>query len=314
MSGKAPEVSVVIPCHNAEAFVGEAVGSALGQVGVRHEVIVVDDGSTDASAEILASFGGRITLIRQENRGRSAARNRGLEVARGEFVAFLDADDWWDPEFLRTMVAALRETGCGLAYCGWKNEGLEGPRGEPFVPPDYEGAGKVLALLENARWPVHAAVVRTDLARLAGGFPEDLERSEDFGFWLEVATRTRLARVPRVLAFYRHHRQDHLSTAEAGWALAHLEAQKRFLKRHPGLRDRLGRAGVRRVLYGELRRRAYVAYWGRDLRSARRLFRRLLAAGYLRRGDLRRMLPALLPEPVHRWMVGMADRHREVLA
>ncbi len=314
MSGKAPEVSVVIPCYNAEAFVAEAVGSALGQVGVRHEVIVVDDGSTDASAEILAGFGDRITLIRQENRGEGGARNRGLKEAQGRFVAFLDADDWWSPTFLREMLHALMDSGAGLAYCGWQNVGISGPRAEPFVPPEYEGDNKLFALLENTRWPVHAALVDLALAREIGGFATDLRYCADFLFWLEVGVRTRIVRVPKVLAYYRHHRPDHLSTARADWALAHLEVQKRFLRRHPELRDRLGRAGVRRALYGELRRRAYVAYWGRDLRSARRLFRRLLAAGYLRRGDLRRMLPSLLPETMHQWMVGMADRSRTVSA
>ncbi|HFB98036.1 MAG TPA: hypothetical protein ENJ62_02755 [Bryobacterales bacterium] len=217
-------------------------------------------------------------------------------------------------DFLRVMVVALRETGYGLAYCGWKNEGLAGPRGEPFVPPEYEGPHKMALLLENARWPIHAAVARTDLVRAAGGFEQDLDLGEDFLLWLEVCARTRIVRVPRVLAHYRHHRDGHLASASAPWALSHLEAQRRFLRRHPEIRDRLGRRAVRRIVYGELRRRAYVAYWGRDLCSARRLFRRLLAAGYLRRGDLRRMLPALLPEPVHQWMVGMADRRGAVSA
>ena len=295
MSGSAPEISVVIPCYNAERFVGEAMESALGQRGVRHEVIVVDDGSTDGSPAVLEGFRRHIVLIRQENRGRSAARNRGLEAARGELVAFLDADDWWDRDFLRTMVAALRETGCGLAYCGWRNDGLAGPRAEPFVPPEYEGPHKMALLLENARWPIHAAVARTELVRAAGGFEEDLDLGEDFLLWLEVSARTRIVRVPKVLAHYRHHRDGHLATASAPWALAHLEAQRRFLGRHPEVRRRFGRRTVRRIVYGELRRRAYEAYWRRDITSARVLFRRLLRAAYVRRGDLPRLALALAP-------------------
>ncbi|HHQ41904.1 MAG TPA: glycosyltransferase family 2 protein, partial [Chromatiales bacterium] len=100
MSGSPPEISVVIPCYNAERFVGEAVESALGQRGVRHEVIVVDDGSTDGSSAVLERFRRHIVLIRQENRGEGGARNRGIAAARGRYLAFLDADDWWDPSFL----------------------------------------------------------------------------------------------------------------------------------------------------------------------------------------------------------------------
>ncbi len=296
MSGRSPEISVVIPCYNAERFVGEAVESALGQRGVRHEVIVVDDGSTDGSPAVLEGFRRHIVLIRQENRGEGGARNRGITAARGRYLAFLDADDWWDPSFLEQMHAAIRKCpGAGLAYCGWRNVGLEGPRGEPFVPPDYEGPDKLRLLLENTRWPVHAAMVERRLALEAGGFATDLRYCADFLFWLEIASRTRLAWVPAVLAYYRHHRPLHLATASAPWALAHLEAQRRFLRRHPEVRRRLGRRTVRRIVYGELRRRAYESYWRRDLASARVLFRRLLRAGYVRRGDLPRLALALAP-------------------
>ena len=92
-----PSISVVIPCCNAAAFLRATIASILGQTQSVLEVIVVDDGSTDDSASIAESFGPPVRVIRQPNQGESAARNRGIEAAVGEWVAFLDADDLWLP-------------------------------------------------------------------------------------------------------------------------------------------------------------------------------------------------------------------------
>jgi glycosyltransferase involved in cell wall biosynthesis len=101
------KISVVIPCYNAAAYVGEAVRSVLMQTLPPHEVIVIDDGSTDASATVLAEFGSSVTLMRQANQGVAAAVNHGVSRARGEAIAFLDADDLWMPDKLERQVAVL---------------------------------------------------------------------------------------------------------------------------------------------------------------------------------------------------------------
>jgi glycosyltransferase involved in cell wall biosynthesis len=101
------KISVVIPCYNAAAYVGEAVRSVLTQTLPPHEVIVIDDGSTDASATVLAEFGSSVTLMRQANQGVAAAVNHGVSRARGEAIAFLDADDLWMPDKLERQVAVL---------------------------------------------------------------------------------------------------------------------------------------------------------------------------------------------------------------
>lgn len=102
-----PVVSVVIPAYNAARFLPEAIDSALGQTFPDTEILVIDDGSTDATPELLRTYAGRVHCLRQENRGVYAARNRGVEVARGKYIAFLDADDQWLPDKLEKQVEIL---------------------------------------------------------------------------------------------------------------------------------------------------------------------------------------------------------------
>lgn len=102
-------VSVVVPLYNGRRYIAAAIDSILGQTRPPDEVIVVDDGSTDGGADIVAGYGDRVRLLRQENGGAPSALNAGLRVARGELVAFLDHDDLWMPEKLALQCAALRE-------------------------------------------------------------------------------------------------------------------------------------------------------------------------------------------------------------
>ena len=109
MSPDAPLVSCIIPVFNGARFLGEAVDSILAQTYRPCEVIVVDDGSTDATGDVIAGYGERVVAVRQPNRGEAAARNAGVRAARGALVAFLDADDLWGPEKLTRQAAKLGE-------------------------------------------------------------------------------------------------------------------------------------------------------------------------------------------------------------
>src|SRR6185503_2024667 len=102
------DVSAVIPAYQAAAFLADAVESVLAQTEPVGEIVVVDDGSTDGTAAVAASFGDRVRYVRQENQGVAAARNRGVAEARGRLVAFLDADDTWEPEKTARQLAHLR--------------------------------------------------------------------------------------------------------------------------------------------------------------------------------------------------------------
>jgi len=296
-------------CYNSQATVSDSVRSVLGQTFADWELIIVDDGSSDRSVAILQSFDDRrIQVYHQKNAGCSAARNRGLKHAAGEYVAFLDSDDTWHSEFLVHMHEALtRHPDAVLAYCGWQNLGLPGGRGEPFVPPEYDSVDRVELLLGGCRWPIHGVLVRRSVVDKTGGFDETLTSSVDYDLWFRVALHGRLIRVPEVLAFYHHHAGEQITKNKLRSALNHHRAQLKFLRQNPGERARLGSARVRKLLYGELLRRAYASYWDRDLDCARALFRRVMRAGYGQPRDWLYMLPALLPINVHSWLLQHRD-------
>lgn len=307
-----PAVSVIMPCYNAAAHVRASVASALGQSESDIELIVVDDGSTDRSAEILAHIPDtRLRVIRQENRGVCAARNRGLEAARGEFVAFLDADDTWEADCLEKLRAALVATpDAALAYCGWRNLGLPGGRGKPFVPPDYEGRDKIADLFRNCRWPIHACLARRAAVIDAGGFDERYVTSEDYLLWLKIAAQRRIVRVPAVLAYYHFHGAGQATGNRLRLAHNHWLIQQEFLRRNPWLAKQLGTRRVRELTHGELLKKALACYWDGELASARTLFRIVMRAGYGRPRDWKLMLPALLPLRAHRAMLRARNAFR----
>lgn len=304
-----PMVSIVMPCFNGAAHLPTSVGSVLQQTFADWELIVVDDGSTDGSFDWLqAQADPRLVLIRQTNQGVSAARNAGFARARGDYVAFLDADDTWAPTFLEEMLFALQsQPQAVLAYCGWQNLGLSGGRGQPFVPPDYETAQKRETLFAGCRWPVHAALSRRKAVLAAGGFNPALKNAEDYALWLEVAGSAPIVRVPEVLAFYHFHGGEQASSNHARAALQLLHAQQQYLARHPDFASLLGRSRTREVLFGGLLRAGFDCYWRRDLPAARAIFRRVMSAGFGKPANWIYMLPALLPESAHRALLALVD-------
>jgi glycosyltransferase involved in cell wall biosynthesis len=135
---KQPLISVVIPAFNGEAFLEQAIQSALGQTWPRTEVVVVDDGSTDGSAEIAGSH--PVKLVRQENRGVASARNRGVDEAAGELLTFLDQDDLFRPEKLeRQLEALLEQPDAAISSCRMRVQLEPGCAMPRWIDPDLVG-------------------------------------------------------------------------------------------------------------------------------------------------------------------------------
>jgi glycosyltransferase involved in cell wall biosynthesis len=307
-----PLVSVVMPCFNAAPYVSEALGSALGQTYGNVEAVVVDDGSTDGSVEIVsrlaAEHAGRIHLFHTARGGPYPARNVGLQHAKGELIAFLDADDWWLPGALGKLYGALVEHEADIAYCGWQNVG-EGIRSAPYVPPAYEEGDPVAEFVRTCPWPIHAALVRREIVDRLGGFSERRYASMDYDFWLRaLAITRRIKRVPEVMAFYRWHDLGQVSSVKWRQVLDALDAQQAFIRDNPGLVAHLSAERLHDLTEGQVLRRAYQALWKRDLVSAQKLFRHVARRGAYGLRDLGHVLSAVLPMPIYRGLIRLADR------
>jgi glycosyltransferase involved in cell wall biosynthesis len=310
-------VSVVMPCYNAAPYLRQAVDSVMQQSYADVELVLIDDGSSDDSqiiaADLAQRYAGRISSLRTDRKGPYPARNVGLSRAQGEFVAFLDADDYWTTDFIGKLHAALVGSGAALAYCGWQNVGATDRTNEPYVPPDYEAGDKLELLLRSASpWPIHAALTRRSVIDEVGGFDTALETCMDYDLWLRIAASRPIARVPEVLAYYRFHAGGQISSKQWRQAENVWLVKKRFAASAPELVRRLPPARLDELIDGALLRRGYDCFWRRDLVSARRIFRRSLRVGGWSLKDLKYLLPALLPETSYVGLVDRADgRHKK---
>jgi len=207
-----PKISIVIPAYNVAMYIGETLRSVFAQTCDDYEVILVNDGSPDTEdfERAIQPYRERINYLRQENRGASAARNTGLRAARGELVAFLDADDLWSPTYLAEQLKFIREYGCDLACADAMILGVSADAGRSYMdslmaaaPP--EGRLTFLELVSAERSLITSGVVvRRDLVLEVGLFDEALRNAQDFDLWLRLARHgARLAYHRKVLLSYR---------------------------------------------------------------------------------------------------------------
>ncbi len=228
----APTVSVIIPTHNYGRFLGEALGSVLAQSFADFEVTVVDDGSTDDTQEVLDGFRDpRLRRIRIENSGNSVAINTGLDAARGEFIAILDADDRWRPAKLERQVAMMRsEPELGAVFTDFArfDEGGFYPETQfTFFPelarvptrPSREGGGRVVvadpfaAFVPFRQFPawMQTMLLRADRVRGLRYHP-GIRRSADMHYMLRAYRRAAAGFIPEVLAEVRRHGNNSYNT------------------------------------------------------------------------------------------------------
>lgn len=262
---RAELISVVIPNYNHAHFLGDALRSVLQQSYTQIEVIVVDDGSTDQSVAVAAAFDdARLRYIRQPNRGLSAARNTGILAAQGEYIALLDADDFWAPTYLTCVHAALvanptwGAVHTGMRFVNSQGEGLPQPN-TATVPADqmYE------RLIDGEFFAPSAVLVRRACFREVGLFDEALRASEDWEMWLRVARHYHFGGIGEALLNYRVHGNNMSGNPETMLRYQLLTIEKHFGK-----------------VEGD------PATWGRNLQRAYGATAYFAAQGYYQHGDV----------------------------
>jgi len=217
-----PLVSIIVPCYNAAPWLAPTLESALAQQGIAAEIIVVDDGSTDESLRIARQFESRgVRIETQANRGASAARNRGLRLAQGAFLQFLDADDLLDPSKIRLQVDMAAGLDPGMVLCSAWSRFADTP-GPAAGPPellcrDADPVSWVVAkFAHNAMMHPAAWLVPRALAEIAGPWDESLSLDDDGEYFTRVVLASRGVRCcPAARSFYRSGLAGSLSRAKS---------------------------------------------------------------------------------------------------
>jgi len=290
-----PTVSVVIPCHNAAPFLRETLDSVLSQTQPALEVIVVDDGSTDDSAAIAESYGPPVRVIRQANGGESVARNRGIEEAKGDWIAFLDADDVWKPEKLEGQSAAIEPGVVCLHTEVFRFGSTDGVSNTASIPEDVRYS--YASIVCNRPVNMSTVMVRRDLPVR---FPTWTRFAEDIVFTLDLVGWGRIKLIGEPLVGYRFH--DANQTKALDTPVYWHQTLEKWLATNaervpPNAPDQIRRDCLRRVLeYLE------VAKWTRCWRDYWTLRRHLEAYA-----DCPEVQPALSERIYPSWMYRIKD-------
>ncbi len=231
-----PTVDVIIPAYNAARYLPAALESVAAQSFEDWQIVLVDDGSTDNTAEVIARFierfGSKLRYIRQDNRGLPAARNTAIRASTSEFLALLDADDAWLPCRLAESVRVLRERPmAGLAYGLITYIDAEGNPGSTFAGNRGLAEGRIASriYMRKVDLPCPTITFRRRCTEEVGLFDESMRATEDRDLWLRIAQRYEVAFIPRVLAYYRLSANSMSTDAQRMIA-----AQMRFIRKHYG--------------------------------------------------------------------------------
>lgn len=227
-------IAVVIPTYNRAGFVKTAIASALAQTRRPDEIVVVDDGSTDDTAAVVARYGGVVRYVRKDNGGEASARNRGVREARSTWIAFLDSDDAWEPQALERLEAASRD---------YPNAGLIAMRARVLSAdgtPQSKTHGKkspgpkfsTRSLLWGDAGGVQMPMVRRDLILAAGGFDESLPSATDCDLWLRLSFATEMVGIPEPLLLVRVH-PENLSADRTLNARCWIRLLAKLAREHP---------------------------------------------------------------------------------
>jgi glycosyltransferase involved in cell wall biosynthesis len=281
MMTNTPLVSVIIPCYNQGGFLGDAIESVLKQRYPRREIIVVDDGSNDDSSKVAANYEG-VILIRQPNRGLSAARNAGVEASAGDYLVFLDADDMLLPHALQTGVSNLgAHPECAFVYGHYRliAEGaaaMSQPQHRRIQQEHY------LNMLQFNYIGMAATVMyRRGVVTALSGFDTSLAGCEDYDLYLRITRNFSIHGYAETVAEYRQHDSNMSSNFDLmlKTSLRVLGSQRKYMKGNRRA-DAAYRAGIKnwqgyygKKLMGSVRLQARAGQWKRAIRGALVLIR-----------------------------------------
>lgn len=224
-------ISVIVPTYNRQASLARALDSVLAQTRPAEEIIVVDDGSTDATAEMVRQRYPQVRYFHQTNRGVSAARNHGIARARGEWIALLDSDDQWLPEKLAVQIQHLqRHPGHPLCHCDeiWIRHGR---RVNPMKKHAKHGGWIFRHCLPLCVISPSAALIRRSLLEEVGGFDETLPACEDYDLWLRICAHHPVLLVKQALLIKYGGHADQLSRRYWGMDRFRIQALAKILER-----------------------------------------------------------------------------------
>ena len=218
------KISIIIPVYNGALLITRCLDSVFNQKGYYNlEIIVIDDGSNDNSVEIIRNYPRTTKLLQQSNQGPAAARNKGIEIASGKYLAFLDADDYWEPDFLSETVNFLEKfkeavaVSVGQKHITIRNSGAIVPE---FLKIDSEKKKKPVLIdnffsfwAENFHICTGSILLCTDVAKKTGGQRTDLRITEDLEYWAYLATFGPIGFIPKVLFIS----DGNLITKQSGW-------------------------------------------------------------------------------------------------
>ena len=269
-------VSVVVPTYNRSDILCDALNSVYAQTWRPIEVIVVDDGSTDETREVVSEWGQAvlardgfdIRYVRQANLGGNAARNEGITEARNGFVAFLDSDDCWLPDKLdKQMAVFCTDNRIGGVYCGVRH--VDAGTGETTEPAERSyPSGQLLRqlLVKDVTAPTSTYVVKNEAFQKVGCFDTELQARQDWDMWIRLATEYHIGCVPEPLVEYRHHAGPRTNSNPSKEILAY----GRIMDKYAELR-KAQPWGVRRAAEGAYFRRMGRVHFHQSISTAKAL-------------------------------------------
>ncbi len=301
-------VSVVIPAYNGAKFLGTAIDSALAQTWTDQEIIVVDDGSNDDTGQVVARYGNAVRYLWQKNAGTSVTRNRGIAEAQGEYIAFLDQDDWWAPNKLELQVAALEANPeAALVYTDFETHRSDGSIVNSYLKSRPRAHGWVLDQLLQSNMILPSTVLARRAALLeAGGFDPAIRYTEDIDLWLRMAARWQFTVIPRVLAYRKEgdHNFGRDQTNNSRNVLRALEKAMSTLPLTPQ-QFRLAQRSAAKHLWALGWRSFHVG----DFQEARRYLRDSVKSDCLRPQVWAYLAVSMLPPAVVRQLVKLKHPH-----